>query len=58
MARQSLEIVLVSGRLKRIYVRGALDPKRMPESKMISPERQAELNRRAAAYDAKPHKPK
>ena len=59
MGRQMLAFVLMSSAAKkRFFLRGALNPQRMPQSKTISPAKEAELARRTAERDAKPPKPK
>jgi hypothetical protein len=40
------------------YIRATLKPLAMPASKAISPKQQAELERRQAAFDKQPLKPK
>jgi hypothetical protein len=46
----------MSSILKRAYLRTALSPSLAPKSKTITPEREAELNRRTAEWNAKPPK--
>ena len=54
MARQMLEILHVSSAAKRrFHLRTVLSPSMAPKSKSITPEREAELARRQAAYEAK-----
>ena len=56
MVGSLLEVLHMSSILKRAYLRTALSPSLAPKSKTITPEREAELNRRTAEWNAKPPK--
>jgi hypothetical protein len=50
--------MVMTPKQKKLYLRATLNPAAMPESKTITPQREAELAKRQQAFDQKPLKPK